>query len=280
MTTTSRDRNATPGHDRGREVISGTRGVLHDLGHQLMTLSLLAESVRCDDAIPGESRRRIELVRQEAFRAVDMITDHLALVGPSPAAAGSDPADIRELAAQAAQLAELAYGARVELLPGQSAIVPISPAAAWRVLSNLVDNAARSAGPGGHVQISVRQDIDIGGGYGGSSPRTGGGGYGGSSPRTGGGGYGGSSPRTGGGGYGGSSPRTGTVIDVLDDGPGIGQAPGGMAGLGLSVVRQLVDAGGGRLEVSDRPAGGTRARVVFCPQRGCAMAPGSAGTRR
>ncbi len=244
MTTTSRDRNATPGHDRGREVISGTRGVLHDLGHQLMTLSLLAESVRCDDAIPGESRRRIELVRQEAFRAVDMITDHLALVGPSPAAAGSDPADIRELAAQAAQLAELAYGARVELLPGQSAIVPISPAAAWRVLSNLVDNAARSAGPGGHVQISVRQDIDIGGGYGGSSP------------------------------------RTGTVIDVLDDGPGIGQAPGGMAGLGLSVVRQLVDAGGGRLEVSDRPAGGTRARVVFCPQRGCAMAPGSAGTRR
>jgi signal transduction histidine kinase len=71
-----------------------------------------------------------------------------------------------------------------------------------------------------------------------------------------------------------------TVIDVLDDGPGIGRAPRGLAGLGLSVVRQLVDAAGGQLEVSNRPSGGTRARVVFCPQRECAIAPPRAGSWR
>jgi signal transduction histidine kinase len=253
MTTVSRDRNAALSHDRGHEAIRGTRGLLHDLGHQLMTLSLLAESVRRDDDIPAESRRRIELVKQEVVRALDMITDYLAGEDPRPAAIGSDRLDIRDLAGQSAKLAELAYGARVELLPGRPVIVRIRPAVAWRVLSNLVDNAARSAGPGGRVQVSVRQEIDTNGGYGGSPPRA------------------------SNGGYGGSSPRANTVIEVLDDGQGIGRAPGGMAGMGLSVVRQLVDAAEGRLEVSDRADGGTRARVVFCPQRECAIMPGHAG---
>jgi signal transduction histidine kinase len=204
-----------------------------------MTLSLLAESVGSDDAIRGESRRRIELVKQEMFRALDIITDHLAVDDPGPATPGADPPDIRELASEAAQLAGLAYGATVELLPGAPATASVSSAVAWRVLSNLVDNAARSAGVGGHVQIRVWQDADTNGG---------------------------------------SSPRTATVIDVLDDGPGIGRAPSGLAGLGLSVVRQLVDAAGGRLEVTDRPHGGTRARVVFGRQRERGVIPARAGT--
>jgi signal transduction histidine kinase len=206
--------------------------LLHDLGHQLMTLSLLAESVGSDEAIRGESRRRIELVKQEMFRALDIITDHLTVDDPGTDSCGPGPLDIREMATEAAQLAELAYGATVELLPGEPATARVSPAAAWRVLSNLVDNAARSAGVGGHVQISVRQE---------------------------------------------SIPAS-TIIDVLDDGPGIGRAPSGLAGLGLSVVRQLVDAASGRLEVTDRPGGGTRARVVFCRHREGAVVPASTGT--
>lgn len=229
MTVVSRDRNFIVGQQRGHEVTRSTRGLLHDLGHQLMTLSLLAESVGSDDAIQGESRRRIELVKQEMFRALEMITDHLTVDDPGAAVAGPDPLDTREMASEAAHMAELAYGATIQVLPGEPATASVSSAAAWRVLSNLVDNAARSAGAGGHVQISVRQEAD-------------------------------------------------TVIDVLDDGPGIGRAPSGMAGLGLSVVRQLVDAAGGRLEVTDRPGGGTRARVVFCRQREGAVVPVCAGT--
>lgn len=210
------------GHDRGHEVTRGIRGLLHDLGHQLLTLSLLAETVRSDSAMSAESRHRIDLVQQEMFRAMDMIADHLADEDD-----GQDALDVRELAGQAAQLTELAHGAKVTLLPGPRVTVPMSPAAAWRVLSNLVNNAARSAGPGGHVQISIRQDD-----------------------------------------Y--------TVIDVLDDGPGFGRAPAGMAGIGLSVVRQLVDAAGGRLEVTNRPAGGTRARLVFVRPQDPATVPAQA----
>jgi signal transduction histidine kinase len=229
MTSVSRDQMYCLGHQRGDDVFRGVRGLLHDLGHQLMTLSLLAESIRTDAAVSAESAQRMELVRQETFRAMDMITDHMSVADPGPAGADPDPVDIRDLAGQAAQLAELAYGTTVVLCPGRPTFIPISPAALWRVLSNLVDNAARSAGPGGRVEIRIGQEID-------------------------------------------------TVIDILDDGPGLGRAPGGTAGLGLSVVRQLVDGADGRLEMTDRPEGGTRARVVMCRHRDHAMVPACAGT--
>ncbi len=229
MTGRSIGQQYTSGHQRTNDVILGTRGLLHDLGHQLMTMSLLAESVRADEAVTGEARRRMELVEQELLRAMDMITDHLSSTDPDLMATGPDPLDIRDLAAQAAQLAQLAYGASVELLPGRPTILRITPADAWRVLSNLVDNAARSAGPDGRVEVSVRQEID-------------------------------------------------TVIDVLDNGPGFGQAPPGSAGMGLSVVRQLLERTDGRLEFTARPGGGTRARVVFCLRREYAMVPACAGT--
>jgi signal transduction histidine kinase len=229
MTGSSTGQQCTSGHQRTDDVSHGTRGVLHDLGHQLMTLSLLAEAVRADAALTGQARRRMELVEQEMFRAMDMITDHLSASEPGPTASGPDPLDIRDLAGQAAQLAGVAYGATVELLPGRPTILRISPADAWRVLSNLVDNAARSAGPDGRVEISVRQEID-------------------------------------------------TVIDVLDNGPGFGQGPAGSAGLGLSVVRELLERTDGQLDFTARPGGGTRARVVFSLRREYAMVPACAGT--
>jgi signal transduction histidine kinase len=203
---------------------AGTRGLLHDLTHQLMTLSLLAEAVRADDALTGETRRRIDLVQNEMFRAMDMITDHIAAAGSEEARAESDVTELRDLAEQIAALAEIVYGARVRLLPGPAVSLGRSPALLWRVLSNVIDNAARAAGPDGVVEISIRHEID-------------------------------------------------TVIDVFDNGPGFGSGPGGVAGLGLAVVRQLLDSTDGHLEVADRGVDGTRVRVVFSRERVCEMVP-------
>jgi len=55
----------------------------------------------------------------------------------------------------------------------------------------------------------------------------------------------------------------GTVFEVTDDGPGFGDSADGLAGVGLSVVRQLVGESGGRLDVGRAPDGRTRMRAEF-----------------
>ncbi len=194
------------------------RGILHDIGHQIMTIALLAEKVRADAALPTAARQQADLVVQETARAVGMIT-RTARPGdqlPSPA---TELIDVRELASQAVQLVQLGHQAMVRLLPGPPVYMRVDPMVVWRVLRNIADNAARAAGPGGVVEVSIRHGA-------------------------------------------------GTIIEVTDTGPGFGQlthrhtAPD-TAGLGLSVVRELLATANGRLEISPRRQGGTSVRAVF-----------------
>jgi signal transduction histidine kinase len=131
------------------------QGLLHDLGHQLLTLSLLAEPLRRDASLSARSRHRMELVRRETIRALDMVTNAVSAPGPDGYLDRDDQADVRALAGQVAQLSALAYSAEIRLLPGPPAKLPGGATMLWRVLTNLVDNAARAAGPHGHVRISV-----------------------------------------------------------------------------------------------------------------------------
>lgn len=212
-----------PGLAADSELTPG--GLLHDLCHHMMTLSLLADSVREDSALSADSRQRMELMMQEMFRIVDIITDSM----PSAAApATPGVADVRLLASDVANLAGLAYDTTVSVAPGGPAVIRISPSLLWRVLANLVDNAVRAAGRGGRVDIRIEQGLD-------------------------------------------------TVVEVTDSGPGFGGGPPGAAGLGLTVVRQLLDAVGGRLDVCDGPDGGARVRVTFGMDREYRVAPSGAG---
>jgi signal transduction histidine kinase len=201
------------------------RGLLHDLGHQMMTLSLLADSVRDDSALSADSRQRMELVMQEMFRIVDIIADAMP-TGLGLAKPGN--VDVRLLASEVAQLADLSYDTTVTVAPGRPATIRIGATLLWRILANLVDNAVRAAGPGGRVEIRIEQDLD-------------------------------------------------TVMEVTDNGPGFGRDASGAAGVGLTVVRQLLDAAGGRLDVTEGPHGGACVRVTFGLVREYHLASADAG---
>jgi signal transduction histidine kinase len=188
-------------------------GLLHDLGHQMMTLSLLTDSVRTDSTMSPDSRQRTLVVLQEMFRAMDLIADVVPGDGPV-ASPGSCLVDVRHLADEVAQLASLAYGTTVTVRPGRAVRLRSDVRLIWRVLTNLVDNAVRAAGSAGQVTITVLAE-----------------------------------------------PRA--VIEIADNGPGFGLGPQGSAGLGMAVVRQLLEDADGTLEIADRPGGGACVRVVF-----------------
>ncbi len=137
------------------ECEQNVRGLLHDLGHQMMTLSLLAESVRDDGALSAAARERMEIVKQEMFRIVELIADSTS---PDPAAARTELVNIRDIAKEAAQLARLAYDTSVTVEPGVPAVISINPVTLRRVLRNLIDNAVRAAGPGGLVWIRIEHE--------------------------------------------------------------------------------------------------------------------------
>jgi len=148
------------------------RGLLHDLGHELTTLSYLVEAVNGDVARSVDPGARMTLVSAQLARLLDIITN--ALAGET---GGS--AEARGLASQVARLASAAYGTSVQVAPGPAVPVQVNPTLLWRVLSNLVDNAARAAGPKGHVEVAIKQEahtvidvIDDGPGFGNGPPGT------------------------------------------------------------------------------------------------------------
>ncbi len=59
----------------------------------------------------------------------------------------------------------------------------------------------------------------------------------------------------------------GAAIEIVDDGPGFLHGESGTAHLGLDVVTRLLAPRYGRLEILDAHPHGTRARVVFTPDR-------------
>jgi len=131
------------------------RGLLHDLAHEMVTLSYLVEAARGDPALPTTSGARLELVALELSRVLDIIAHGMS---DEQASGAADAVDVRALADQVTQLARVAHEASVAVLPGPTVKIPVSPAVLWRVLYNVVDNAARAAGPDGRVEVAIRQD--------------------------------------------------------------------------------------------------------------------------
>lgn len=131
-------------------------GLLHDLGHQIMAVSLLAEALQTDSGLSEESRRRSQLMVVEAEQALSMIAEaRRESPWHQPDRQAEQLIDVRGLAARVCDLARSAHQAAILLEPGPAVYMQVNPTVVWRVLWNLVDNAARATGPDGHVWVSV-----------------------------------------------------------------------------------------------------------------------------
>jgi signal transduction histidine kinase len=130
------------------------RGVLHDVGHGLATLAMLV------DGLADAARRGVpvpdllDLVAKETARLLAVVH-----AGPTPAATEIVP--VRTVLEPIASVARRTGRAPVRLVPGGDVHLRVDPVLLSRVVGNLVDNAARAAGPDGRVDIVVSGDRDV-----------------------------------------------------------------------------------------------------------------------
>ncbi len=132
------------------------RGLLHDVEHGLATLASLIEVVSGDTTLSEDSSLQLRRAERELSMLFSFITQWHDGTHPT-----AGEVDVRAIAEEIAQLAEIEHGVIVELLPGAAVSLPVSTAVVWRVLANVVDNAARAAGPAGRVEITVEGDTAI-----------------------------------------------------------------------------------------------------------------------
>ncbi len=202
--------------------------VSHDLRTPLAVITGAATTLRDDeDRLPGAARR--ELLTQivdDARRLERVLANLLQLTRvESGLVPNRELIPVEELIGGALTRLEDTIGSwKVDLDIPSDLVVPVDPVLFEQVLINLIDNATKHGAP--PIELRARRDGAT------------------------------------------------VVLDVVDHGPGVppelrstvfdkfvraSNAPG--AGLGLAVVRAIVEAHGGRVRVDSAPGGGARFRV-------------------
>jgi signal transduction histidine kinase len=207
-------------------------GIAHDLRNPLSALKCSRGVVHPDKPLPAEShvRKAFELVQHQVDRMDRLISDFLdtARIEAGQLKLEKAPCDLRAVARSVCSLYESAAGRHRVVLdePASPVVVECDGQRMEQVLGNLVSNAIKYSPDGGTIQVCVRREGED------------------------------------------------AELSVSDQGMGIAaddlervfepfqragdahrRAPG--MGLGLFVVRRIVEGHGGRIGVESRPGAGT-----------------------
>jgi signal transduction histidine kinase len=206
----------------------------HELRTPLASIRGYLETLLADDADAATRRRFVGIAYNESLRLTRLL-EGMFEISLLDLSATFDPAARAPLAGAFAAAADAcagnarARGTCVRFAPAGAAELAIDADRLALVLINLVDNAIKHGRCGGTVAVGAQ-----------------------------------------------GAPRTVAIL-VDDDGPGIapaererifalgerGTAAGDGSGIGLALVRMIVERAGGRVEAGDAPAGGARFTVVL-----------------
>jgi two-component system sensor histidine kinase PilS (NtrC family) len=206
-------------------------GLAHEIRNPLSSISGSVEMVREGNALSPEDRRLLGIVISEVDRLNSLVTTMLQVGRPSQIEA--KPVDLRSIAGEVAAVARgeatASNGLQIEEIGSDDPIiVTVDPDRMRQVVWNLVKNAVQASPRRGKVEIRTGRD------------------------------------------------QTGRAfLEVADEGSGIGAAHRERlfdmfysgrthgVGLGLALVKQIVDQHGARIEILDRDGPGTCFRVTL-----------------
>jgi signal transduction histidine kinase len=154
----SNGKSQRPWQDPGAIDLRTLRELCHDLAVPATSIKLLTH-VAAAESDPGPAMlARLRQISEEASRIADIcgyFLDQPGDAGPQPVDTGA--ADLHILAAETADSMRWRYSGVVSVTT-EPATVAAHPVVVIRILTNLLDNACRAAGPGGRVQVTVRRD--------------------------------------------------------------------------------------------------------------------------
>ena len=230
-----------------------TSDVAHELRTPLNNISGYLDAIA--DGVVAPTEDVVESLQEEAELLVRLVNDleQLSLADAGHQVLQRERVSLGDIVERSVALVTPRANARhvsFETFPARSAIVEGDAARLAQVCRNLLENAVRHTPEGGRVQVRVRREDDL------------------------------------------------VVLEVADSGPGIAaehlpfvferfyradasrnRATGG-AGLGLAIVRQLVEAHGGAVTASNQAGGGALFRITLPAAASIANAPVAAAPNR
>jgi signal transduction histidine kinase len=142
-----------PWHDTGAIDLRALRELCHDLTVPAASIKLLTH-VAAAESDPGPAMlARLRQIADEASKIADICGYFL----DQPR--GGEAADLPALTADAADGLRLQYPGVIDVT-AEPVAVAAHPVAVMRILSNLLENACRAAGPDGRVLLTVERDGD------------------------------------------------------------------------------------------------------------------------
>jgi two-component system sensor histidine kinase PilS (NtrC family) len=210
-------------------------GLAHEIRNPLSSISGSVEMVREGNTLGPEDRRLLGIVISEVERLNALVTTMLQVGRPSQIE--TETLDLRSIASDVAAVARgeasASNGLSIEeISPAEPIMVTVDPDRMRQVIWNLVKNAVQASPHRGTVEVRTGLD-EQGRAY----------------------------------------------LEIADEGPGIGATQrerlfdmfySGRShgvGLGLALVKQIVDQHQGRIEILDRSGAGTCFRITLPPAR-------------